>query len=119
MERLQWTPENPDDEPVIALKVEGESRYELERSNTTLFTFLGHTAFNHIYYSGNDEDDERFYIFAHQPAYEPIAAYMVENDYTMVLNQTEVPVVDQRAFFRSVMRDVDKGVPEEWTNGDN
>lgn len=117
MERLLWRPDKPEDEPVVNLTVNGESQYELNRLNTTLHTFLGRLAvFNHVYYHDIHEEEvqESFYIFQDQPGYPEIAQYMVDNGFTMVLNQSEVSVTDQEAYMRAAMRDLGDTLPEEW-----
>lgn len=117
MERQFWTPEEPNNEPAIRLEVNGVPKYELNRLNTTLHTYLGRLAiYNHVFYADIHEEEvqESFYIFNFQDAYEPIATYMVENDYTLVLNQTEISSNDQEAYIRSATRGVGDTIPEEW-----
>lgn len=119
MERLLWRPDEPENEPVVNLVVNGESEYELNRLNTTLFTFMGRLAvYNHIFYHDihEEENPENFYIFSYQQGYPEIVRYMAENDFTMVLNQTEVSVTDQEAYMRSVTRGMGDTIPEEWLN---
>ena len=116
MERQFWTPESEEEEPRIELKINGESAYELNRLNSTLYSFLGRLAvYNHVFYHGTeDEDSDKFYIFEYQKSFAPIAQYMAENDYPMILNQPEVSVTDQEAYMRSATRDLGNGLPEEW-----
>jgi len=115
--RLIWTPEDPENEPVVSLSINGEPTYELTRQNTTLFTFLGKLAiYNHAFYADvkDDEVSESFYIFSHHQAYQTIHDYMVEKEYPAVLNQVSVSAVDQEAYFRSAVAGIGDTFPSEW-----
>lgn len=117
MERDYWIPENPIEEPVINLTMDGEPGYELNRLNTTLHTFLGRLAvYNHVFYTDIHEEEvqESFYIFNFEPSYPQIEEYMRENDFTQVLNQTEVSSGDIRAYIRASTRDLGDTIPENW-----
>lgn len=118
-ERLKWTPEYPDKEPSVNLGLPNGESFEANRRTATLWTFLGRLAvYNHIHCHEMAEEGEEvaqsFYIFSHVDGYDSLARYMVENNYPMILNQTEVSSGDQDAYIRSATRDIGDYIPDEW-----
>ena len=88
--------------------------FDLGRENATLFTFLGRAALNHVFIHNLEaQGEERCgYIFAGieqtRDADNQMANYMAEQEYPMVLNQLEVPEVDQDAYMRAAAPDLDE-----------
>lgn len=114
MERWEYNP-NDENEPIMHLGF-GDEQIEAHRGNTTLYTFMGRLAvYNHSFI--RLDQDRGAYIFNFVNGYDQIAQYMMENNYRMYLNQTEVPQVDQDAYDRSIKElssDIDH-VPDEWS----
>lgn len=110
-----WSYNPNEDEPVAHINV-GEREFEVNRGNTRLFTFMGRLAlYNHVHYSDR-ENDVAFYVFNFVNGYNELASFVAENDFTMYLNQTEVPQCDLDAYDRAIkasMKGLDS-VPEDW-----
>ncbi len=112
---------DPDAHIDITLTDGRESR--IDRNNSTLFTHLGELAcFDHVFMQ-LDEDDEGLgvYVFRHQPAFDELVGFMIENLFPMRLNSTSVANCDRKAFKRSVARESKREaaalpdtVPEDW-----
>ena len=120
-ERIKWQPDDPENEPVARLGLPNGETFEARRDTATLYSFLGSLAiFNHIYCHEMSEDGnevaQSFYIFSHVDGYDRLARYMVENNYPMILNQTEVSKTDQEAYIRSATSDLNRlsHIPDEW-----
>lgn len=116
-ERLEF---NPEEMPRIKLNMPS-GEFEATPLNTTLFTFLGRLAcYDHIFLQTGDETDEAMvgtYIFNQHSVYDEMAAFLVENNYPMLLNRIETPDCDIDAFNRMVSQsasDLDSGIPDEW-----
>lgn len=118
-ERLVWTPENPEEEPSVRLAIDGGRIYELDRTNTSLYRFMGNLAiYNHVFYAQIEENEvqDSFYMFNTTPAYPQLEKYMVENDFTVRNNLTEVSSADQEAYIRSAIQDLGAAdtIPDDW-----
>lgn len=117
MERLEYTPENPDEEPEMKLSFPS-GEFSATRFNTSLFTFLGRSAFNHIFITREVQDgvNAGTYIFSHANPYQEMVEYMEAYGYPMHLNQTSVPVCDQQAYEGSLLHDLEEadGIPSDW-----
>lgn len=118
-ERIKWQPDDPENEPVARLGLPNGETFEARRDTATLWTFLGRLAiYNHIHCHETDDKEvkQSFYIFNHVNGYDTLAKYMVENQYPMILNQTEVSKTDQEAYIRSATADLNRlsHIPDEW-----
>lgn len=110
-----------ENEPSINLGINGES-YEARRDNTTLFTFLGKVGinlsmYNHIFYRTKEEDGTAsgFYIWDHNPVFNELAQFMIDNGYPAYLNMPKVPQCDLDAFDRTMEASSDfDTLPSEW-----
>lgn len=89
----------------------------MDRNNSALFTFLGDLAMHdHVFVLTNAENNSGSYIFRHSPVFDAISEYMMENDFPMHLNMTEVAECDQQAFQKCLEQeaaDLD-GIPDDW-----
>lgn len=113
MER--YIPESPEEEPYANLDInEGQGEFRADRFTTRLYTHLGRLAlYDHIYCNDNETS---FYIWkAFSGGYDQMATFMVEHDFPMYLNQTEISSMDIEAFDRTMKRiaDVDH-IPDDW-----
>ena len=119
-ERIKWQSDDPENEPIARLGLPDGETFEARRDTATLWTFLGRLAiYNHIHCHETDGEEvkQSFYIFNFVEGYDRLAAYMAENNYPMILNQTEVSVTDQEAYDRAVRAtfgDIGDYVPDEW-----
>lgn len=114
----------------------GDGReFEMRPDNATLYTFLGETALkggikfnnesaNHVFLQTGEQDDETMtgtYVFSTAESYAPLANFMVEHDYPMVLNRREVPACDMEAYLRMVDQTASNAeIPDEipdWLGG--
>lgn len=104
-----------EDQPGMFLKVNGE-RFESTRDNTSLYTFLGQAAFNHIFVVASEDPPAGFYVWSHQNGYDEMEDYMVTNDYPMHLNAQEVSHGDRQAYDEHIKEMCDdlESVPSEW-----
>jgi hypothetical protein len=114
----------------------GGKEFESRPDNTTLFTFLGHTALNginfenaranHIFFQDGMEDEATMtgsYMFRTEDnanIWDTIATHIMTNDYPMILNRREVPACDWEAYSRmldqsAAAETVEDFFPEEWT----
>lgn len=113
-------------EPVIGINL-GETRFEMTRRNTFLYTFLGKAAlYNHVFLKRDDlpeTDDGQImgtYLFEDalpkNGIWDRLKSTLQENDYPQYLNHAEASEVDIRAYMETVMSDLAKadGVPEGW-----
>ena len=108
----RWEP-NYEEEPFVTLSI-GSGEFVATRENTRLYTHLGALAlYDHVFCSS---EDRGFYIFSFVEGYPILKQYMLENNYPMYLNQTEVAQVDVDAYDRSIQRsmgDIDH-IPDDW-----
>lgn len=110
-----------EDEPRMRLTKYDDTEFYATRDNTSLFTFLGRTALDHIFVNTEvDEENEKVmigtYIFRCHRMFEPMEDYMVVNDYPLHLNLPEVADCDEEAFNRMVHQqatDIDT-IPADW-----
>lgn len=112
----------------LEVSLNGEDR-TLTRYNTTLFSFWGRvvlrgfeldaTNFNHIFIQTSDTEGSSVqgaFLFNNHPVYKKIADFAIKHDFPAVLNRTEIPECDVRAFENTMFGDLTKtdGVPKEW-----
>lgn len=113
MEYWKYNPEDPE-EPHASLSIGNGEHLEATRDNARLYTFLGKAAcMNHIYIS---TENSGAYIFNFIDGFDVLSTYMIENEYPMYLNQTEVPQCDINAYDRAIKNlstDTDY-LPEDW-----
>lgn len=78
------------------------------RDNTRLYTFIGNAATrNHVFIAtGVSEENENLaigtYIFGHNEAYAPVVEWIIEHEFPMLLNESEVQDCDEDAFQKSL-----------------
>lgn len=112
METWKYNPSD-ENEPKAHIQV-GEHEFEINRGNTRLYTHLGKLAlYDHVHYN---DSETAFYVFNFVNGYDELASFVAGNDFTMYLNQTDVPQCDIDAYDRAIsatMKDID-GVPEDW-----
>jgi len=115
----------------LEINLNGEE-FVLTRYNTTLFTFWGRVMlrdyeldaknFDHVFIRTSDEDAERLrggYLFRHHPMFKKLAKLATEHAFPGVLNQTDIPECDVRAYEDYAFGDLASTdtVPEDWLNG--
>lgn len=91
-----------ENEPNIEISINGEP-FKVNRENTVLFTFIGKLAvFNHVFLMVDEEREESSvkggYLFAGQPCYEELRAFVEENNYPQHINMNEVADCDRDAW---------------------
>lgn len=93
--------------------------FEATRDNTSLFTFLGRAAFNHVFLHTGEEVDgvmSGTYVFSCNPTYTDMETFMINNEYPLHMNLPYVAECDINAFNNMVASqctDLDQ-IPEEW-----
>lgn len=113
-------------EPAIGINL-GETRFEMTRRNTFLYTFLGKAAlYNHVFLKRDDlpetEDGNIMGTYLFETAlpqngiWEKLKSTLQENDYPQYLNHAEASEVDIKAYMQTVMSDLDSTdtIPESW-----
>lgn len=123
-----------DQEPTLRLNLGEDREFEMRPTNATLFTFLGKTAMHgimfdnsnvdHVFLQTGNEDERTMtgtYLFKTSGSYEAIAAFMIENQYPLILNRRDVPGCDMNAYLRMVdqhaaseAEELDDFFPEDW-----
>jgi len=105
-------------EPQINLSV-GNNEFELRRENATLYTYLAHAAFAHIFIE--DHSDERTKTGTFIPReligeenFDIVALAMIENFYPAHINALEVSDGDAEIITRILSGGVEDEVPEDW-----
>lgn len=107
-----------DDEPVARLDFGGEER-EMTRHNSALFTHLGELAmYDHIFVQFDEQGNDQFgaYIFRQNDSFNTLAQFILEHDFPMHLNATEVSDCDRDAFDRSIEKEASDSdfLPDDW-----
>jgi hypothetical protein len=113
-------------EPAIGINL-GDTRFEMTRRNTFLYTFMGRAAlYNHVFLKRDDlpqTDDGNIvgtYIFQgltpNQEVWNRLENTLKENDYPQYLNHAEPSDGDIRAYIQTATSDLEKqsGLPEGW-----
>lgn len=116
---------DPDAHIILAYSDGVERR--LDRFNSALYTFIGKTALgednsarDHVYHRfENDGERQGTYIFRNSDAFATIAQYMMENEFTLHLNMTEVAECDENAYQMMIDKEVKNQqvpdeIPEDW-----
>ena len=113
-----------ENEPKLNLNLGDGRTFEMNADNSTLYTFAGKLAmYNHVFLvTGESEDDGMTigtYVFHHAEAYNPLASFMVQYDFPMVLNRRDVPQCDLDAYGRYIdqvagSEEVPDTLPEGW-----
>lgn len=108
-----------EDEPAMRLTKPDDTEFLATRDNTSLFTFLGRAALDHVFIKEEETETNTMmgtYIFSSHKMYEKMAEYIFENDYPMYLNLREVAQCDQTAWDDMVHQQVEEyeGIPEGW-----
>lgn len=108
-------------EPKVTIEVNGKS-FEFLRNNTTLWTFMGRTAIDHIWLEDHIDEDNvmngtRFFreLF-NEGDFDRLSVYMVEAEYETHLNLREVPDADLEAYigFSTSADGIIDTIPEDW-----
>lgn len=113
-------------EPAIGINL-GDTRFEMTRRNTFLYTFLGKAAlYNHVFLKRDDmpaTDDGNIigtYLFEtalpQNGIWDKLKSTLQENDYPQYLNHAEASDTDIRAYIETVTKDLESTdtVPEDW-----
>lgn len=96
--------------------------FEVNRFNTSLFTFLGHNAIkNHVFIvieeHESDTDVTRIWEEFMEPAYIALENHIIAHDYPQHLNLTQVSQIDEDAFEQAIsaqFNDLSDYVPEDF-----
>lgn len=108
-------------EPTIRLTMNG-MEVDCTRENTSMFTFLGNLAmYDHIFVCLDEENNSGAYLFKeNQQAWQEMAGYLIEYQFPMHLNMTEVAECDMNAFDRTMFDDLrhTDTFPEDWVTND-
>lgn len=106
-----------ENDPRLKLTMNGQE-FECSRENTSMFTFIGHLAmYDHIFVLMDEETNSGAYLFKeNQKAWQEMAGYLIEYQFPMHLNMTEVGQCDVDAFERTMFDDLRSTdtFPEEW-----
>lgn len=81
-------------------------KIEASRDNTSLFTFLGRAAFNHVFVITDQEVGEGIYIFPFHEGFDEIAERLQAQRYPQHLNMVDVPDCDRIAYEKSVQEEL-------------
>lgn len=111
-----------EDDPTLKLNIEGKP-FESNRTNTTIFTFVGQLAmFNHVFVQTGEDENNMVgaYVFCDNPAFQPITEHASTNSWPMILNRNEVPECDVNVWERSHLEDIRsfESYPEDWDKPD-
>lgn len=115
---------NPETEPIITLNFE-RGEILLPRSRTSLYTFLGQAALDHIFLEESREEGEGStrrlgnYLFRDKlgnDGFNAVHEAAREHSFEMHENLPNVPESDTEAYISSHTRDIDSwdGVPGDW-----
>ena len=102
----------------LELHINGQE-FLATRENTTMFTFLGELAiYDHIFIERGMEESTPVgaYLFKNQNVWKDLAMFIMENQYPMHLNLTEVAECDRDAFDHTMFPDIRNmdSFPQEW-----
>lgn len=108
-----------EDEAKMVLNLANGEEFEANRHNTSLFNFIGDLATrNHVFVVMGDDDGipTGAYIFQHNEVYPRIVEHMIEHNYPLHLNMTEVAECDEDAFQKSLDQIAEGSfdLPEDW-----
>lgn len=110
-----WIPENPENEPYVHLNLPEGREFIATRQTARLYQHLGRLAmYDHIYCNDNEV---AFYIFKFVDGYKELATHMIENNYPIYANQTEISDSDIAAYDKAlqyITGDIDY-IPDDWT----
>ena len=104
-----------EDDAVALVEVSGGEHpieFYATRHNTKLTTYLGRVAFNNIFVW---DEEKSMRIFKEAPHYEELEEYVLENNYPMSLNETEVPAEVQEMYVKTVISQIPDTLPEDWS----
>lgn len=103
-----------EDDAVALVEVSGGEQpieFYATRHNTKLTTYLGRAAFNNIFVW---DDQKSMRLFKEAPSYDELQEYILENNYPMSLNETEVPAEIQEMYVKMYAQHIPDEVPEDW-----
>lgn len=105
----------------------GDTRFEMTRDNSRLYTFVGRAAlYNHIYIVRDDlgktqEGNDRItYLFedllkrGNPEVYSRLEQAMVQYAFPMHLNETTPATVDVESYIKAASMDLADTFPEDW-----
>lgn len=117
-------------EPNVRLTINGET-LDMTRRRGSLFTFMGRVTLsdgteidaenvNHVFVEHERTAAGRIgtYIFSHNPVFDQLSDYMMENGYPLHLNLLDVAECDRQAYETALAResnDIDRGIPDDWS----
>jgi hypothetical protein len=112
---------NPESEPIITLGFH-DGEVLLPRSRTSLYTFLGQAALDHIFLFESQESETRklgHYLFRDRlgdAGFDAIHAAAREHNFEMHENLPDVPEGDMEAYVSAHSKDIEsfEGVPDDW-----
>lgn len=81
------------------------------RHNTKLTTYLGRAAFNNIFVW---DENKSMRIFKEAQHYDRLEEYVIENNFPMSLNETQVPPEVQELYVKTVINQIPDTVPDDW-----
>lgn len=93
-------------EPVIKLQI-GDTEHLLRRDNARLYTFLGKAAFDHLFFTADEQPDPDILTGTFIPRdvlgtdqFDGVADYMRQNKYPLYENMPRVPDSDEEIITR-------------------
>lgn len=110
-----------EEEPDSVELLIGETTFNMNRHNTSLFTFLGALAtHDHIFLVHEQEETRAYgtYVWNYNEHYQALAEFIMEHDFPAHLNMLAVGQCDLDAYdnaIRLAAADIEEGWPEEWT----
>lgn len=106
-----------EDDARLKLTMNGQE-IECNRENTAMFTFLGNLAiYDHIFVLMDEENNSGAYLFKeNQQQWQEMAGFIIEYQFPMHLNMTEVAECDRNAFDATMFHDLAgmPSFPQEW-----
>lgn len=106
-----------ENDPRLRLTMNGQE-FDCTRDNTSMFTFIGHLAiYDHIFVLTDEETNSGAYLFKeNQKAWQDMASFIIEYQFPMHLNMTEVAQCNIDAFEHTMFADVRSAntFPEDW-----
>lgn len=98
----------------------GDVDFNMNRHNTSLFTFLGGLAtHNHLFLVHEQEESKAYgtYVFPINPHYNELAAFAVQHCFPAHTNLLKIAQCDLDAYDNALAREAaeaDNGIPEGW-----
>lgn len=98
----------------------GEVEFNMNRTNTSLFTFLGRSALDHLFLVHETEENKAYgtYVFSLNTHFDDLVAFAIKHSFPAHLNMLAVAQCDQDAYDNAIqqaMTDLNDSFPDEWT----